>query len=177
MRISVPLQGPPGTGKSFIAAKVIESLLSLKKTPIVIMAYKNRALDHLLNACYKFSKGGIVRLGKLSEDYAEGRLKKCLLREQMKTFRQPHSVNDPFERKLDVLQKRLAKIKGTHTNTYILCKEYAQSNSTHTCTRNLNILMQTHAHTHTQLNTHLHAHTIKSKCIQMCTHIHGHIHT
>ena len=148
MCVSVPLQGPPGTGKSFIAAKVIESLLSLKKTPIVIMAYKNRALDHLLNACYKFSEGGIVRLGKLSDDYAEGRLRECLLREQMKRSQQRYSVNDPLERKLDVLRKRLVKKKWyTHKHTYI-CNYIHTIKCTHT-----SVLMQTLAHT--QLNTHL----------------------
>ena len=142
MCVSVPLQGPPGTGKSFIAAKVIESLLSLKKTPIVIMAYKNRALDHLLNACYKFSKGEIVRLGNLSEDYAGGPLRECLLREQMKRSRQFYSMNDPLERKLNVLRKRLAKRNGTHTNT----RTYVYThNQMHTCTQ---MYSCKHMHTH-----------------------------
>jgi hypothetical protein len=82
-RIAI-IQGPPGTGKTFLASKVVHSLLSLKKTPIVIMAYKNRALDHLLEECHAFCKGRIVRLGRLSEDYAEGVLKGCLLHVKLK---------------------------------------------------------------------------------------------
>ena len=48
------------------------------------MAYKNRALDHLLEECNAFCKGRMVRLGRLSEDYAEGDLGGCLLHVKLK---------------------------------------------------------------------------------------------
>ena len=44
-------KGPPGAGKSFLGRKVVEILMSMKtplKTPVLVMTYKNHALDEFL---------------------------------------------------------------------------------------------------------------------------------
>ena len=65
-------QGPPGTGKTYVGVKLMQLFLSLsslpKDKPILIMAHKNRALDHYLDKCLTFCSG-IVRIGHCSEGY------------------------------------------------------------------------------------------------------------
>lgn len=62
-------QGPPGTGKTFIGVKALQLLLSLESIaesskPIIVMAYRNRALDHFLHMCTEFCDvSDIVRVG------------------------------------------------------------------------------------------------------------------
>ncbi|KAJ3048283.1 hypothetical protein HK097_010706, partial [Rhizophlyctis rosea] len=60
------IQGPPGCGKSFIAHKVLNLLLSSPNFPadgrILVVCFKNKALDDLLEGCLKFTKQ-IVRIG------------------------------------------------------------------------------------------------------------------
>ncbi|KAJ3044880.1 NFX1-type zinc finger-containing protein 1 [Rhizophlyctis rosea] len=60
------IQGPPGCGKSFIAHKVLQLLLTspdfTSMGPILVVCFKNKALDDLLVGCLKFTKN-IVRIG------------------------------------------------------------------------------------------------------------------
>eukprot|EP01050_Picozoa_sp_SAG11_P007701 SAG11_NODE_651_length_7926_cov_2.465057_1_plen_2511_part_00 len=59
-RVSV-IQGPPGAGKTFIGIKLLQLLLSMKTSdgnavvdrPILVLTYKNHALDDFLNECLK----------------------------------------------------------------------------------------------------------------------------
>lgn len=44
------IHGPPGTGKSFVAPKIVETLLSIVSEPILILGYKNSILDQILQA-------------------------------------------------------------------------------------------------------------------------------
>merc|ERR1712130_186476 len=80
------IQGPPGTGKTFLALKIANILLRLKKYrdeqitilarknakraktsgPIMILTYKNHALDQFLIGCLSFTKA-IVRVGSRSK--------------------------------------------------------------------------------------------------------------
>ncbi|THU97835.1 P-loop containing nucleoside triphosphate hydrolase protein [Dendrothele bispora CBS 962.96] len=62
------IQGPPGTGKSFTGVEIIRILLQ-KAKPILLIAFTNHALDHLL--CSILDNGitrNIVRLGSRSSD-------------------------------------------------------------------------------------------------------------
>ncbi len=68
------VQGPPGTGKTYVGLKLLELFLSLdtlpKEKPVLVMAYKNRALDHIIDQCEKFCPlESIVRIGHTSDGY------------------------------------------------------------------------------------------------------------
>lgn len=77
MTIIVPsfdMQGPPGTGKTYVAEILLELFLTLttlpKAKPIIIMTYRNKALDYLLEKCLRFCPTkGMMRIGHLSEGY------------------------------------------------------------------------------------------------------------
>ena len=68
-RVSL-IQGPPGTGKSFLGARILRLMLSMevhKSGPILVMTYKNLALNHFLDACLGFTEN-IVRVGRGGND-------------------------------------------------------------------------------------------------------------
>ncbi|KAI5066363.1 hypothetical protein GOP47_0018987 [Adiantum capillus-veneris] len=61
------IQGPPGTGKTFLSVKIVELLLSASTLPtksVLIVTYKNKALDQFLESCLDFCPlNSIVRVG------------------------------------------------------------------------------------------------------------------
>ena len=64
------IQGPPGTGKTYIGIKIVEELLKQKSyteknKPILVVTYKNHALDEFLKAILQRLKvpGEVVRIG------------------------------------------------------------------------------------------------------------------
>jgi hypothetical protein len=71
------VQGPPGTGKTFIGVRIVRLLLSLHQSvsvpdtlcerPVLIMTYKNRALDDFLADCCAIWPDGVARLGGVSQ--------------------------------------------------------------------------------------------------------------
>ena len=104
------IQGPPGTGKTYVGSKLAHMFLclqdggtlnnllevngstedgelgtsdmSLKNPPILILTYKNHALDEFLKHCTEFcDKEHITRIGSQSK---EDTLKDCLLHNKMK---------------------------------------------------------------------------------------------
>ena len=55
----------------------------LQNKPVLVMAYKNRALDHFVLLCESFCQlNSIVRIGHVSKDN-EDKLKPILLRERV----------------------------------------------------------------------------------------------
>ena len=64
--------GPPGCGKTFIGVKIVHLLLSLKpklKKPILLLTYKNHALDEFLKHMLRFCrKDDMVRIGGRSKE-------------------------------------------------------------------------------------------------------------
>ena len=64
------IQGPPGTGKTYIGTKLVELLLEYKlDSPILILTYKNHALDEFLLKVLKFCDARYVtRIGGQSKD-------------------------------------------------------------------------------------------------------------
>ncbi|KAJ8523127.1 hypothetical protein ONZ45_g408 [Pleurotus djamor] len=63
------IQGPPGTGKSFTGVELLRVLLDNNVGPILLIAFTNHALDHML--CSVLDAGftsKIVRLGSRSAD-------------------------------------------------------------------------------------------------------------
>ena len=79
-------QGPPGAGKSFLGRKVVEILMSMKKplkTPVLVMTYKNHALDEFLKGSLSFLRQTeIARIGGRSKEEV---LDNCNLKELKKT--------------------------------------------------------------------------------------------
>ncbi|KAH8998206.1 hypothetical protein EDB86DRAFT_3148849 [Lactarius hatsudake] len=63
------IQGPPGTGKSFTGKEILRVLFASKIKPIVLIAFTNHALDHMLTSVLdaKITEN-IVRLGSRTTD-------------------------------------------------------------------------------------------------------------
>ncbi|PIL30184.1 hypothetical protein GSI_07762 [Ganoderma sinense ZZ0214-1] len=63
------IQGPPGTGKSFTAKEILRVLFASGIRPIVLIAYTNHALDHMLTSVLDAGiTEKVVRLGTRSSD-------------------------------------------------------------------------------------------------------------
>ncbi|KAG8957841.1 hypothetical protein FRC03_009761 [Tulasnella sp. 419] len=75
------IQGPPGTGKSYTGVELLRVLIENKIGPILLIAFTNHALDHLLqNVLHAGITDQIVRIGSRSaeEDIAALSLEKIL---------------------------------------------------------------------------------------------------
>lgn len=72
-RVTV-IQGPPGTGKTFIGYKLVKLLLSvstLPKGPIVVLSCKNHSLNEFLKGCGESCEPGskkVIRVGGKKQD-------------------------------------------------------------------------------------------------------------
>ena len=81
------LKGPPGCGKTFIGVKIVQLLLSLTpklNKPILLLTYKNHALDEFLKHMLEFcQKDDLVRIGSRSK---EPELESCNLQEIMRAL-------------------------------------------------------------------------------------------
>lgn len=67
------IQGPPGTGKTFIGVKLVQLLLSLSSKPsgpILVLTYKNHALDEFLKALIEVGIKNVARVGGGSKEAA-----------------------------------------------------------------------------------------------------------
>ncbi|TCD60036.1 hypothetical protein EIP91_010850, partial [Steccherinum ochraceum] len=63
------IQGPPGTGKSYTGVQLIRVLLANNAGPILMIAFTNHALDHMLSSVLEADiTKKIVRLGSRSAD-------------------------------------------------------------------------------------------------------------
>ncbi|KAG8833029.1 hypothetical protein FRC17_000152 [Serendipita sp. 399] len=63
------IQGPPGTGKSFTGVEIMRVLLANGMRKILLIAFTNHALDHLLQSVLKTGiTSKIARLGSRSND-------------------------------------------------------------------------------------------------------------
>ena len=66
------VQGPPGTGKTFIGIKLLLALLTLSTVPdkpILVVTYKNHALDEFLkDVVHVVKRDQVIRIGGRSQD-------------------------------------------------------------------------------------------------------------
>ncbi|KAF8210466.1 P-loop containing nucleoside triphosphate hydrolase protein [Mycena galopus ATCC 62051] len=63
------IQGPPGTGKSYTGVEILRVLLANRVRPILMIAFTNHALDHLLTSVLDAGiTNKVVRLGSRSAD-------------------------------------------------------------------------------------------------------------
>ena len=84
------IQGPPGTGKTYVGVqlvKLIRSVSTVPKSPILVLTYKNHALDEFLKEMIKLYPGLVVRIGGRSN---EPELEKYNLSEVKKQKKSTH---------------------------------------------------------------------------------------
>ncbi|EAU91511.2 hypothetical protein CC1G_02000 [Coprinopsis cinerea okayama7 len=115
------IQGPPGTGKSFVGIELLRVLVKTA-TPILMIAFTNHALDHLLSGVLDAGiTSNIVRLGSRSADervssYSIEQLEHSNDRSSLlgsitsRNFRNLKDVERQFE-------QLLAKIKRPYTSS------------------------------------------------------------
>ena len=93
------VQGPPGTGKTYMGAKIVEYLLGLNlASPILIVTYKNHALDEFLKHVLKFVRGDkLLRLGSKCKDEM---VLDCTLNGGNHTYKAPYMrfIRDKIEK-------------------------------------------------------------------------------
>ena len=121
------IEGPPGTGKTFVGLKIVECLLnnrlvwntSSEIRPILIVCFKNHALDQFLEGIVKFNQN-VVRIGgnsesKLLENYKLG-TKENVFRERYELERtlRIHDEDNLFEHMTDERQLLDPKLKAMH---------------------------------------------------------------
>ena len=109
------IQGPPGTGKTFIGLKLLELIKSMStrdESPVLVLTYKNHALDEFLKDALKLYPGEVARIGGRSK---EPELESCNLKECVKKAPMDKAIwtlRQNLMSELDELQpeiKRLAK--------------------------------------------------------------------
>ena len=83
------VQGPPGTGKTFIGVRLVRLLLSMQTEeqnplcdgPILVLTYKNHALDDFLVDCLKPDVAGLDGVARVGGHNLEGsKLDSCNIR-------------------------------------------------------------------------------------------------
>ena len=104
-RVAV-IQGPPGTGKTYIGIKLVQQILSSQISslivPILVLTYKNHALDEFLKEVIELSQYEVVRVGGRSQDPI---LEEHNLRKLRKT-RAPHNGERFTELRLEASEMR-----------------------------------------------------------------------
>ncbi|XP_046738512.1 NFX1-type zinc finger-containing protein 1-like [Diprion similis] len=119
------IQGPPGTGKTFIALKIVGTLLNNKQYwkphgPIIVVCLTNHALDQFLEGILRHTKS-IVRVGSRSKSEA---LKNFTLMERRKAVQSGHrnhawpvmyEVKHELESVLSSIQRMRASLKHLTT--------------------------------------------------------------
>ena len=106
-RLSV-IQGPPGCGKTFLGCKILEVLLKFDLGgPVLVMTYKNHALDEFLLHASKFCDfTEIIRIGGRSK---EPRLAQCNLR-NMDLERSSNSIFSQFKEQGEIITQSLSEM-------------------------------------------------------------------
>ena len=60
------IQGPPGTGKTFIGVQLVKLTMAIRsrpRTPILVLTYKNHALDEFMKQMLRIYPEGVVHVG------------------------------------------------------------------------------------------------------------------
>lgn len=127
-RVAV-IQGPPGTGKSFVGRELACMLMELLRGPVLVITYKNHALDEFLEGCIdRVGLERIARLGSRSQSQKlSGRNIKVLLRDHELTRRVVSRQTEDSVRELRVqvqeLVPRLAElISQRRAAAFISCE-------------------------------------------------------
>merc|ERR1712155_143828 len=119
------IQGPPGCGKTFIGLKFVELLMSFTpppKFPILVLTYKNHALDEFLKSSLEFTTD-IVRIG--------GRSKEPILTGYNLNELKKEKVNRYFDERLWEIRNERAdlesdlkdKLKSLQESGVLICED------------------------------------------------------
>lgn len=102
------IQGPPGSGKSFIGVKMLQLLLSvsaLSSPKILVLTYKNHALDEFLKDALKLFPNKVARVGGGSKD---AKLNDISLRNLKKSATRDYKLVD----QINILKEKLKEIQN-----------------------------------------------------------------
>ncbi|OSD04967.1 hypothetical protein PYCCODRAFT_1475560 [Trametes coccinea BRFM310] len=122
------IQGPPGTGKSYTAKEILRVLFSSKIKPIVLIAFTNHALDHMLTSVLDAGiTHNVVRLGTRSSDervsqYTLDKLEKVAATAQMdRAFRRQYATMKKLEEQMSKVMTsiRLPLVSWDTIETYL----------------------------------------------------------
>ncbi|KAI9445912.1 hypothetical protein H4582DRAFT_1804013 [Lactarius indigo] len=113
------IQGPPGTGKSFTGKEILRVLFSSKIRPIVLIAFTNHALDHMLTSVLDSKiTTNVVRLGSRTTDerleqYSLYRLEQLSGRGELdRPIRREYAVMKRVEEEMTRIMNRI-QLPGT----------------------------------------------------------------
>ncbi|XP_054156533.1 NFX1-type zinc finger-containing protein 1-like [Oppia nitens] len=131
-------QGPPGTGKTFVGLKLVKCLLDNEnvrnptdnRRPILIVCYKNHALDQFLEGILKFNQN-VVRIGGKSESKELEEFKLFNIMDKFrKQKKKPFNLRPKFyplvfKQNIKCLkrQKRLSNLKSEMENIFKMIKK------------------------------------------------------
>ncbi|KAI9068435.1 hypothetical protein FKP32DRAFT_1561707 [Trametes sanguinea] len=122
------IQGPPGTGKSYTAKEILRVLFSSKIKPIVLIAFTNHALDHMLTSVLDAGiTDNVVRLGTRSSDerisqYTLDKLEKVAATAQMdRAFKRQYAIMKKLEEQMSKVMTsiRLPLVSWDTIETYL----------------------------------------------------------
>ncbi|CDO69109.1 hypothetical protein BN946_scf185042.g11 [Trametes cinnabarina] len=122
------IQGPPGTGKSYTAKEIIRVLFASKIRPIVLIAFTNHALDHMLTSVLDAGiTDKLVRLGTRSSDerisqYTLDKLEKIAATTQMdRAFKRQYATMKKLEEQMSEVMTsiRLPLVSWDTIETYL----------------------------------------------------------
>ena len=123
-RVAV-VQGPPGTGKTFIGVqlvKLIRSISTRPNSPILLLTYKNHALDEFLKEMIKLYPGGVVRIGGRSNEPELERYNLSEIRKQKKSlhlFKEIMALQDQQKQ----MQPRIVRALTNLANSRLFSEE------------------------------------------------------
>ncbi|KAK2149494.1 hypothetical protein LSH36_449g01010 [Paralvinella palmiformis] len=106
----VCIQGPPGTGKTFLGVEVVRDILAFPErpeSPILVITYKNHALDEFLMKILQYYPGEVARIGGRSK---EEMLEKCNLH-TLATGWKPDHIHKPLKEIQAVITETREKLK------------------------------------------------------------------
>jgi hypothetical protein len=87
------IQGPPGTGKTFIGINLVRSILGMTsrpKGPILVLTYKNHALDEFLKGLLQYFPDDVIRIGGRSK---EPEIEACNLNQRIYDVKRSRTLN------------------------------------------------------------------------------------
>ena len=123
-RVAV-VQGPPGTGKTFIGVqlvKLIRSISTRPNSPVLLLTYKNHALDEFLKEMVKLYPGDVVRIGGRSNEPELERYNLSEIRKQKKSlhlFKEIMALQDQQKQ----MQPRIVRALTNLANSRLFSEE------------------------------------------------------
>lgn len=106
------IQGPPGCGKSFIGVKMLNLLLSLSSLSspkVLVLTYKNHALDEFLKQAVTHYPEEVVRIGGRSRDPDLDKISLQNVRRAVRKGPELFNLIKELNKEIDVLKEDIEK--------------------------------------------------------------------